>query len=54
MGKNILLVAHGVISIAVNCYFNGIPNNGDVLRMGLHNCEYAKYKFQRKIDCIER
>ena len=54
MGKNVLLVAHGGISIAVNCYFNGIPNNGDVLRMGLHNCEYAKYEFQRKIDCIER
>ena len=52
--KNVLLVAHGGISIAINCYFNGIPANGEVLRMGLHNCEYAKYEFQRKIDCEER
>lgn len=50
--KNILLVAHGGISIAVNCYFNGIPANGEVLKMGLHNCEYKKYEFQRKLDCI--
>ncbi len=52
--KNILLVAHGGISIAVNCYFNGIPTNGDVLKLGLHNCEYAKYEFQRRIEYEER
>ena len=51
--KNILLVAHGGISIAVNCYFNGIPASGEVLKMGLHNCEYTKYEFQHKLDCIE-
>ena len=52
--KNILLVAHGGISIAVNCYFNGIPANGKVLKMGLHNCEYTKYEFQRNLDWVER
>lgn len=52
--KNILLVAHGGISIAVNCYFNGIPANGEVLEMGLHNCEYTKYEFQHKLDSVER
>ena len=46
--------AHGGISIAVNCYFNGIPTNGDVLKLGLHNCEYAKYEFQRRIEYEER
>jgi broad specificity phosphatase PhoE len=43
--KNILLVAHGGISIAVNCYFNGIPEDGEILKTGLGNCEYAKYDF---------
>ena len=52
--KNILLVAHGGISIAVNCYFNGVPADGVVLKMGLHNCEYTKYEFQRKLNYIER
>ncbi len=47
--KNVLLVAHGGISIAVNCYFNGIPESGDILKMGLHNCEYAKYDFKNKL-----
>lgn len=45
--KNILLVAHGGISIAVNCYFNGIPEDGELLKTGLANCEYAKYDFNR-------
>ena len=53
-GKNVLLVAHSGISIAVNCYFNGIPSSGDVLRLGLRNCEYTKYEFERKIDYEER
>ena len=52
--KNILLVAHGGISIATYCYFNGIPTNGDVLRLGLKNCEIAKYEFQRNINIEER
>ena len=43
--KNILIVAHGGISVVVNCYFNGIPSDGEILQMGLHNCEYAKYNF---------
>ena len=52
--KDILLVAHGGISIATYCYFNGIPENGDVLKLGLKNCEIAKYKFQRNKKIEER
>ena len=52
--KNILLVAHGGISIATYCYFNGIPENGEVLKLGLKNCEISKYKFQRNINLEER
>ena len=47
-GKNILLVSHGGVSIPVNCYFNGIPQNDDLLRLVLKNCEYSKYEFTRK------
>ena len=47
-GKNILLVSHGGVSIPVNCYFNEIPQNDDLLRLVLKNCEYSKYEFTRK------
>lgn len=43
--KNILLVAHGGVCIPVNCYFNGIPQNDDLLSLVLKNCEYTKYEF---------
>lgn len=43
--KRILIVAHGGISIPVNCYFNGIPEDDDLLKLCLKNCEVAKYKF---------
>lgn len=46
-GKNILLVSHGGVSIPVNCYFNGIPENDELLlKLVLENCEYSKYEFQ--------
>ena len=46
-GKNILLVAHGGVSVPVNCYFNGIPQKDDLLDLVLKNCEYAKYEFKK-------
>lgn len=42
-GKNILIVSHGGVSIPVNCYFNGIPDEDNLLFLGLHNCEVVKY-----------
>ena len=41
--KNILLVTHSGNSIAANCYYNGIPENKNLLPLGLNNCEYRKY-----------
>lgn len=41
--KNILLVTHGGVSIPVNCYFNGIPDDDNLLALVLSNCEYLKY-----------
>lgn len=44
--KRILIVAHGGISIPVNCYFNGIPEDDNLLNLVLGNCEVAKYQYK--------
>ena len=44
--KRILIVAHGGISIPVYCYFNGIPNDDNLLKLVLENCEIAKYEYK--------
>lgn len=46
--KQILLVAHGGISIPVYCYFNGIPDKDTLLCLALGNCEVAKYVYKGK------
>lgn len=43
VGKRILIVAHGGISIPIKCYFDGIPNQDTLLPLALGNCEVAKY-----------
>lgn len=46
-GKKVLIVAHGGVSLPVNCYFNGIPDRDNILDMGgMHNCEIARYKIE--------
>lgn len=43
--KTVLLVTHGGISVPVRAYFEGIPEEVDVLRnMGLDNCEVKEYE----------
>ncbi len=42
---NVLLVTHGGVSIPVNCYFNGIPTEDNLLSLVLNNCEVASYVF---------
>ncbi len=44
--KKILVVAHGGISIPVNCYFNGIPEDDNLLKLVLGNCEVTKYEYK--------
>lgn len=44
--KRVLIVAHGGISIPVNCYFNGIPEDDKLLKLVLGNCEVVKYKYK--------
>jgi len=41
--KNILVVTHGGVSLPINCYFNGIPEDGKLKHLGLKNCEVKKY-----------
>ena len=44
-GKNILIVAHGGISIPIACYFNKIIPEGSLVEAGLvlENCQVASY-----------
>ena len=41
--KNILLVTHGGVSIAINCYFNGVPESGACLPLCIKNCEVKSF-----------
>ena len=43
--KNILLVTHGGVSIAINCCFNGIPESGACLPLCIKNCEVKSFPF---------
>lgn len=41
--KTILLVTHEGITKVINCYFNGIPKDGNLQKLGLKNCQVIKY-----------
>lgn len=41
--KTILLVTHEGITKVINCYFNGIPEDGNLQTLGLKNCEVKIY-----------
>ena len=42
--KTILLVTHEGITKTINCYFNGVPKDGNLQTLGLKNCKVAKYQ----------
>ncbi len=42
--KNILLVAHGGVSVPVICYFNGIPKEENLISIGIKNCEVKEFE----------
>lgn len=42
--KNVLLVTHGSIGIPIYCYFNGIPEDDNLLKYALENCKIAIYE----------
>ena len=41
--KTILLVTHSGVTKVINCYFNGIPEDGNLQVLGLKNCEVKVY-----------
>lgn len=46
--KNIVLVTHGGVAQAIECYFNGIPK--DIGSIKVKNCEINKYTIEKEID----
>ena len=46
--KNILLVTHGAVSIAIDVYFNGIPNDNNIVKCALKHGEIKEYKFKKE------
>lgn len=41
--NKVIIVAHSGVSKAFYTYFNGIPNDGKLLKLGLKNCEIKEY-----------
>ena len=42
--KTMLLVTHSGVTKAINCYFNGVPKDGNLQVLGLKNCEVKIYE----------
>jgi probable phosphoglycerate mutase len=42
--KNVLLVTHSGICRILYYYFNGIPEDGDLLKYESHNCSFEEYE----------
>ena len=41
--KNVLIVTHGGVARAIDCYFNGIPEDNEDTGSMLSNCEVREY-----------
>ena len=50
--ENILIVTHNGVCRAINTYFNGIPNDNNIIDLGIKNCEVVKYNFDKANDFI--
>ena len=44
--KNVLLVIHGGVSVAVHAYFEGLPPENQPTKGAFKNCEVRKYEFK--------
>jgi len=46
--ENILIVTHNGVARAICAYFNGIPDDGNMLHYGTHkNCEIKRYEMKK-------
>ncbi len=50
--ENILIVTHNGVCRAINIYFNGIPEDKNIINLGIKNCEVVKYNFDKSNDFI--
>ncbi len=50
--ENILIVTHNGVCRAINTYFNGIPDDNNIIDLGIKNCEVVKYNFDKANDFI--
>lgn len=41
--ENILIVTHNGVCRAINTYFNGVPENKNIIELGIKNCEVVQY-----------
>lgn len=41
--ENILIVTHNGVCRAINVYFKGIPEDNNLIKLGIKNCEVVKY-----------
>lgn len=51
--KDIVLVTHAGVSIAIECYFKGIPKDKNLEALSLKNCEVREYstrEIERKLN----
>ncbi len=45
--ENILIVTHNGVCRAINTYFNGIPEDKNIIELGIKNCEVVKYNIKK-------
>lgn len=45
--ENILIVTHNGVCRAINIYFNGIPEDKNIINLGIKNCEVVNYKIPK-------
>ena len=50
--ENILIVTHNGVCRAINIYFNGIPEDKNIINLGIKNCEVVKYNCDKSNDFI--
>lgn len=50
--NKVLLVSHSGVSIAAKTYFNGIPDDRDLLKLGIGNCEVVTFKSAKEQTLI--
>lgn len=52
--KNILLVNHGGVSIPIDCYFNGIPADDNLLKLVAKNAEVKVYDVAIECNSLQK